>query len=162
MTLKSLEDALILELGDLLHAEKLIIDALPEMAKEASDRDLKDALRSHLKETREQVRRLERAFKALDHEPKAEKCDAMIGIIREGEKILKKNAESEVKDALIISACQKVEHYEIASYGAVCTWAELIGREDVADILKETMAEEKEADEKLTGIAKEVNEHATA
>lgn len=158
--LKNLEDALIHEMQDLLSAEKQITKALPKMAKKAQSSELKSAFEEHLKQTERQVDRLEKAFEHLGRSPRARKCEGLAGIIEEGEELLKEDAEPTTKDALLISAAQKVEHYEIASYGAVCTWAELLGHNEIKKLLGETLDEEKKTDEKLKKLAAQVNPQA--
>ena len=164
MSLDTLEDALVELLKDLLSAEKQLTKALPKMSKAAASEELSQAFDSHLKETENHVKRLEKVFEALSQSPRAEKCEAMAGLIEEGEDIVKENKEANAaRDAMIIAAAQKVEHYEIASYGTACTWLKALGHKDALAILKETMAEETEADEKLTQIAESsVNRRAAA
>lgn len=162
MAMNELQDALLHELKDLLSAEKQLTAALPKMQKAASNEQLHEAIAAHLEETKEHVERLKEAFEAMDQTPRAEKCDAMEGLIKEGEKIIKEEGDPEVKDAMLIAAAQKVEHYEIASYGTACTWAKVLGLDDVLELLKLNMADEETADKKLTKIAKQVNQHAKA
>ena len=163
MALANLEDAFVQELRDLLHAEKQLTKALPRMAKKAESPQLRKAFEEHQKQTEEQVQRLEQVFELLDMAPRAKKCEAMEGLLSEGKEIMAE-AESEVMDAALIASAQKVEHYEIASYGTVCTWAEQLGCErKILDLLKRTLAEEKETDEKLTRLAaKSANRQAAA
>lgn len=163
MALANLEDAFVQELRDLLHAEKQITKALPRMAKKAESAQLRKAFEEHQKQTEEQVQRLEQVFELLDLAPRAKKCEAMEGLLSEGKEIMSE-AEAEVMDAALIASAQKVEHYEIASYGTVCTWAEQLGCErKILDLLKRSLAEEKETDEKLTRLAaKSANRQAAA
>jgi ferritin-like metal-binding protein YciE len=162
-SMKTLEDLLAHELKDLLSAEKQITKALPKMIKAASSDDLKEALQNHLEETEEHVNRLEQIFEKLDLATRGPKCAAMEGLIEEGSEALKADMEDMVRDAAIIASCQRVEHYEMAGYGCARTFAQQCGHQEVADILQETLDEEKAADEKLTQIAMEhVNEEATA
>jgi len=162
-SMDTLQDALVHELKDLLSAEKQLTAALPKLQKKATSEKLRQAFADHLAETEGHVERLKEAIELLGKAARAEKCDAMAGLIKEGEKILKEEAEDDVKDAMLIAAAQKVEHYEIASYGTACAWAKLLGLDDVLKLLKQTMAEEEAADEKLTAIATSmVNEKAAA
>lgn len=154
MALATLEDALVDELKDLLHAEKQITRALPKMAKNAESEKLRAAFEEHLEETKVQVERLEKAMKAMGKKVSAKRCPAMEGIIEEGKEVMEEKGEPEAKDAMLIGAAQKVEHYEIASYGTACTWAKQLGQTEVLDLLKQNLAEEKEADKKLTQLAK--------
>jgi ferritin-like metal-binding protein YciE len=153
MSVSNLEDALFEELKDILHAEKQITKALPRMAKKASQPELKKAFEEHLQVTEKQIERLEQVFELLDRAPRAKKCVAMEGILDEGKEHLKEDAEEEVLDAMMIADAQKVEHYEIASYGTVKAWAEQLGLDQIAGLLDETLQEEKETDEKLNEIA---------
>jgi len=156
MALKSLDAALVDELKDLLSAEKQLVKALPKMAKNATNSELQTALEEHLQETENHVSRIEQAFEALGRKASSKTCKAMQGLVEEGSELLKEDAEPAVKDALIIAAAQKVEHYEIASYGTVCTWADSLGHKEASELLKQNLSEEKQADQKLTRIAKKV------
>ena len=161
MVLNNLEDAFVEELKDLLSAERQLTKALPRMAKKASNDQLRTAFEDHLKETEQQVKRLEQVFESLGKTPRAKSCEAMKGIIEEGKSVMEEDAEDDVMDAMLIAAAQKVEHYEIASYGTVCTWAKTLGKDDALKLLKQTMDEEEKADQKLTKIAESfVNEQA--
>jgi ferritin-like metal-binding protein YciE len=160
MAIHNLQDALLEELRDVLSAEKQITRALKQMAKNASNEQLKEAFEEHLAQTEVQIERLEKAFEALDKKPRSKHCDAMEGLLSEGKEIMEEDAEPEVRDAMMIAAAQKVEHYEIATYGTLCTWAETLGLDEVASLLKETLAEEKETDEKLNQLAAEINVQA--
>lgn len=163
MTLDNLNDLYTEQLRDLYNAEKQLSEALPKMAQHASHSELKQALESHLEETREQAERIEQIFKNLNESPQGEKCEAMEGLIEEGEEILETDADEDVRDAGIIAAAQRVEHYEIAGYGTVATYAEMLDRSDDHKFLTRTLSEEKEADKKLNRIAKEiVNPEAVA
>lgn len=146
---KLLED----QLKDIYWAEKALTKALPKMAKNAGSEELINALNDHLEVTQTQVTRLEDIFEALGKKPQAKKCEAMEGLIKEGESIMEDTVEGPVRDAGIIGACQKIEHYEIASYGTLASFAKLLGESEVAAMLEETLNEEKEADETLTGVA---------
>jgi ferritin-like metal-binding protein YciE len=158
---KNLEEALVEQMRDLLGAERMLSKALPKMARKASTPELREAFEDHKRETDEQVQRLERAFEAMGKPARAKKCEAMDGLVEEGEEILKQDGEANVLDAMLIAAAQKIEHYEIASYGTICTWADQLGLSKAGELLKQNLAEEKEADEKLTQIAMEVNPDAT-
>jgi len=161
--LQSLNDLLIKELQDLYDAENRIIEALPKMAEKASSPELRSGLNQHLEQTKGQVRRLDQIFDQLrDVDREDGKCKGIEGIIKEGEDLLKKDSEPEVRDAGIIASAQKVEHYEIASYGTVRTYAELLGRQDWARLLDETATEEKETDQKLNQLASHLNIEAKA
>ena len=149
----NLHDLLVDELKDLYHAEKQLTKALPKMAKAATHEGLRDALESHLEETREHVTRLEEAFGALDMSPKAKPCAGMAGIIEEGSDLLEEDAEPGVLDAGIIAAAQRAEHYEIGAYGTCAEWARLLGLDEVVTLLERTLNEEKTADQKLTSLA---------
>ncbi|SFH82915.1 YciE/YciF ferroxidase family protein [Planctomicrobium piriforme] len=162
MSLQSLGDAFLDELRDVLSAEKQLLKALPKMAKAASSEDLRSALEQHLEETKGQVERLEQVFESLDQKPRAKKCDAMAGILEEGASILEEDATPEVLDALIIAAAQKVEHYEIATYGTLCAWAEALEYKPALKLLKATMAEEETADKNLSILSETINELALA
>jgi ferritin-like metal-binding protein YciE len=131
------------------------------MVKAASSEELKAAFEEHISVTEEQVERLEKIFKGLDKAPKGKKCKAMEGIIEEGKELMEEDAEPEVMDAALIAAAQKVEHYEIASYGCVRTYANMLGYDDAAELLQQTLDEEAETDKKLTSLAESmVNERA--
>lgn len=153
MSLESLEDLFVHHLKDLYSAEKQLVQALPKMAKAANARGLRRAFEDHLKETQDQVQRLDRIFKSLDRGPRGLKCVGMEGLIEEGKELLKEDATPAVLDAGLISAAQRVEHYEIAAYGTARAWAELLGYEEVGDLLQKTLDEEAAANEKLTVLA---------
>ncbi|MGE5205943.1 MAG: ferritin-like domain-containing protein [Chlamydiota bacterium] len=163
MKLESLRELFVQELQDLYSAENMIIKALPKMIEKSSSPDLKNALDQHLQQTRGQVRRLDQIFDQL---PKADredrKCKGMEGVIKEGEEIMKEDAEPEVRDAGIISAAQRVEHYEMAGYGTVRTYARLLGHNDWAQLLQQTLDEEKEADRILNSLSERINLEAKA
>jgi ferritin-like metal-binding protein YciE len=154
--LKSLDDLLVHELQDIYHAEGQITKALPKMAKAASYPELKAAFEEHLEQTEGQIERLEQVFKLLGLPAKGKKCDGMAGLIEEGKKMMEEDAEPSVRDAALIAAAQKVEHYEIASYGCVCTYAEMLGYEQVHELLGQNLDEEETTDEKLTVLAESV------
>jgi ferritin-like metal-binding protein YciE len=153
MKMKTLSDLLVHELKDLYSAEKQLTKALPKMAKAASNEDLKRALEEHLEETKGHVERLEEVLGQLEAANRGTKCKAMEGLIEEGKTILEEDMEDDVRDAAIIAAAQRVEHYEIAGYGCARTFAQHLGHDDAAKLLQETLDEEKAADEKLTEIA---------
>ncbi len=153
MKIESLNELLAEELKDIYSAEKQLLKALPKMAKKATAPELKSALQEHLEVTQRQVERLEDVFESLGQPAKAKTCKAMQGLIEEATEVMEEDAEDAVLDSGIIAAAQKVEHYEIASYGTVRTWARLCGEEEVADLLQATLDEEGEADHRLTEIA---------
>ncbi len=162
MSLASLNDLLLSEMKDLLSAEKQLVKALPKMAKAAGSESLRGAIESHLEETRGQIERLDKAFKLLGKTPRAQHCPAMEGLIEEGSEVIGEEGEVSVKDAALIAAAQKVEHYEIAAYGSARAHAELLGLEEVAALLEESLTEEKTADEKLNELAlSEINIEAS-
>ena len=148
------------ELKDIYWAEKALVKAIPKMAKKASSADLVEALNNHLEETTEHVKRAEQVFEILGKNPQAKKCEAMDGLIKEAEEIMTESEEGVMRDAGIITAAQKVEHYEIASYGTLRTFAGVLGLDDAAELLEQTLEEEKGADEKLTEIASSINTEA--
>ena len=153
-----LKDFMIDGLKDLYWAEKALVKNLPKMHKNATSKNLKAAIAGHLEETKGQVQRLEDAFKALKLKPEAVKCDAMDGLLKEAEGILEETEPGAVRDAAIIAAAQKVEHYEIASYGTLATYAKLLGQKEVLKLLVETLKQEKTCDKDLTKLAKtEIN-----
>ena len=143
------------ELADLLSAEKQLTKALPKMAKAAQSEDLRAAFESHLEETEGHVERLVQVFTALGENPKSKTCKAMKGLVEEGSELMAELKGTSVIDAGLIAAAQKVEHYEIASYGTVIAWAEEMGHSEAVELLNETLDEEKAADDKLTEIAQE-------
>jgi ferritin-like metal-binding protein YciE len=148
-----LRDLFVSELKDMLWAEQHILKALPKMEKAARLEELKDAFASHLAQTEEHVNRLKEVFEIVDTTPRAEKCEAMEGILKEGEDLVEDFKDSPALDAALITAAQKVEHYEIAGYGCLRSFAERLGLDDAAELLQATLDEEGDTDEKLTGIA---------
>jgi len=160
MEMESLRDLYIEELKDLYSAENQIIKALPKMIKAASSPELKKGFEKHLQETRGQVVRLEKIFKDLDESPKGKKCKGMEGLLEEGKELMEEDADPEVLDAGLIAAAQHVEHYEIAGYGCVRTYAELLGEKNAAKLLQQTLDEEKRTDEKLSAVAQSINVEA--
>jgi len=153
MTLDNLENVLVLQLRDLYSAEQQLIDALPKMAEEANSSDLKSAFTTHLAETRQHKARLEQACRLLRQDPGGETCEAMQGLIAEGEEVISMDGDPDVKDAALIAAAQRVEHYEMAGYGCARTFARRLGHQSVASLLQETLEEEANADKILTHIA---------
>ena len=158
---RDLQDLLEHEVKDLFSAENQLIEALPKMAKKASDSLLKQAIQEHLEETKGQAERLQQAMDLLGINPGRKKCKAMAGLIKEGEEWLEENASKAVKDAGIIAIAQKVEHYEISGYGSACYYAEMLGLNEVQQLLSANLEEEQMADTKLNDIAKsDVNRQA--
>lgn len=149
---QELHELFLAELADLLSAEKQLTKALPKLAKAACSDELREAFESHLEETEEHVSRLEQVFQSVDAPVKSKTCKAMKGLIEEGEEIMREQKNSSALDAALIAAAQKVEHYEIASYGTVRAWAEKMNHSEAVDLLEQTLDEEKAADEKLTSI----------
>lgn len=151
------------ELADIYNAEQQLTKALPKLAKAAQSDELREALQQHLEETEEHVSRLDQVAESLDETIKRKTCKAMKGLIEEGDDIVKEQKNSTALDAGIIAACQKVEHYEIASYGTLATWAEQMGHDEALRLLKQTEEEEAAADEKLTEVAENIaNQRAQA
>ena len=142
MKLQSLEDVLMTELSDLMSAEKQLVKALPKVAEAASSKELREAIEHHLDETRGHVQRLEQVFESLGADVESEHCEAMEGLIGEGEEIVEADGDDAAKDAALIGAAQRVEHYEIAAYGTARTLAEQLGKDDAAALLQETLDEE--------------------
>jgi ferritin-like metal-binding protein YciE len=151
--MQTLEDMYIDLLKDLYSAEKQLVKALPKIAKAAQSSDLQKAFQEHLRQTEGHVERIERIFTDLEGSPRGKKCVGMEGLIEEGSELMKEDAEPEVMDAGLIAAAQKVEHYEIASYGTARAWAQRLGYNDAARLLQQTLEEESMANEKLTRIA---------
>ena len=147
--MSALRETFLDELADIYDAEKQLVKALPKMAKAASHEELKEGFESHLEETENHVSRLEQVFESLGEKAKGKKCKAMQGLVEEAQEMISEDEG----DAALICAAQKVEHYEIATYGSLCSWARLLGENEAADILGETLEEEKATDEKLTEIA---------
>jgi ferritin-like metal-binding protein YciE len=161
MPMKTLADAFYDELRDIYHAEKQLLEALPKMAKKAGSDELRTAIEEHLAETEMQVQRLENAFTDTGKAARGKKCEGMAGLIEEGSEI-NGDSDADVVDAVLIAAAQKVEHYEIAAYGTLCTWADLLGYRTAKSELAKNLAEEKAADEKLSALAKNINADAQA
>lgn len=151
--LESLHKVYVAQLKDMYSAENQLLDALPKMAQAATSAKLEQAFRDHLKETQEHVQRLEHIFSALDFKPGGHRCKAMAGLIEEGEEIIDEDGEPEARDAALICAAQKVEHYEIATYGSLRAYARVLGFDDAHQILTTTLQEERNADSSLTDLA---------
>src|SRR4051794_27858710 len=156
MKIDSLNTLLQEELKDIYDAEKRLVRALPKMAKAATSEELRQALQEHLEVTKGQVQRLEQAFELLGVPAKAKPCAGMKGLIEEGEEVMREDASDTLMDAAIIGAAQRVEHYEMAAYGTARTFAEKLGNDEVAQLLEETLNEEKETDQKLTEISEQL------
>jgi ferritin-like metal-binding protein YciE len=160
MKMQSLQDLLIDQVRDLYDAEKQLVKALPKMASAASSPELKNAFEEHHRQTTGHVSRLEEVFKHLSHSAKGKTCKAMEGLIEEGEDIIDAKAQPEVRDAGLIAAAQKVEHYEIAGYGCLSTWAEQLSLNEVKGLFGQTLQEEKQTDQLLNEIASKLNQAA--
>lgn len=160
MSVDTLQELLIDELKDLYSAEKQIVRALPKLAKGATNEALSEALRTHLEETKGHVERLEQIAEIVGKKLTGKTCVGMQGVLEEGSEVLEDTDKGEVRDAALIAASQRVEHYEMAGYGAARDFAKLLGMSDVASILEQTLEEEKSADKKLTSIATSVNKQA--
>lgn len=159
----TLHDAWLDELRDLYHAEKQVAKALPKMAKAANTAPLGDAFETHLQETLKQIQRLEQVFESVGETAKAKTCEGMAGIIEEGKDMMSEDYDEPTMDAALIAAAQKVEHYEIATYGTAIAWAEAMGHTQAVKLLKQTLGEEEATDEKLTALATSgINEHAAS
>jgi ferritin-like metal-binding protein YciE len=160
MSLLSLQDLFVDELKDLYSAEKQIVRALPKIIKAVSAAEVEEGLSKHLEETKNQVTRLEQIGETLGKKLTGKTCVGMKGVLEEGPEILEETEEGPIRDAALISACQRVEHYEIAGYGSARDFAKLLGFGDIAALLDETLAEEKNADKTLTSASKQVNSEA--
>ena len=156
MKLKTLQDLYVDQLKDLYNAEKQLLKALPKMAKAATAPELSAAFTEHLEETQGQIERLETIFTALEVSPKGKTCKAMAGLLEEGAEAISEDADPCVRDAALIAAAQRVEHYEMAGYGCVRTFARLLGHDEAADLLQTTLDEEGSTDKKLTDLAESV------
>ncbi len=150
--MNTLRETFLQELADIYDAEKQLVKALPKMAKAAQNEQLREGIEEHLEQTQAHVQRIEQVFEHFGEKAKTRKCRAMMGLLEEGEELIKEKAG----DAALISAAQKVEHYEIASYGSLKSWAELLEEHDAVELLEETLEEEKNTDEKLTEMAESV------
>jgi ferritin-like metal-binding protein YciE len=162
MSVGTMDELFVDELKDLYSAEKQITRALPKLVKAATSDDLRQAFQSHLEETNGHVARLEKAFEILGKSPKGKTCVGMKGVLEEGAEVLEDTDKGEVRDAGLIPAAQRVEHYEMAGYGSARDFAKLLGQDEIAELLEETLEEEKAADKKLTSISKQVNAEAQA
>jgi len=156
MAMDSLKDLYVDELKDLYNAENQLVKALPKMAKKASAPELKRAFQNHLEQTKVHVERLEKIFKGLGEKPSGKTCKAMKGLVEEGKEIIEEDGDDSVLDAALIGAAQRVEHYEIAGYGVVRTFATLLGDDSTASTLQRTLNEEAETDKKLTSLAESI------
>jgi Uncharacterized protein conserved in bacteria len=156
----SLRELYLNELKDLYNAETQLVKALPKMAKASSNGELRQAFEEHLRQTSEQVSRLEQIFEMMEEKPTGKKCVGMEGLVKEGAETMKEDYGDAVMDAAIIGAAQRVEHYEIAGYGTVKAFAELLGENDHVSLIEQTLEEEKQADEKLTQLAEDINSQA--
>lgn len=160
MKQNTLKELYLDELRDLYDAEHQLIKALPKMAKASSSAALREGFENHLEQTRGHAERLERIFEAMGEPAKGKKCKAMAGLVAEGAEMIDEDFEDQVMDAGLISAAQRVEHYEIAAYGTVRTFANLLGESEAASLLEKTLDEEKETDQKLTDLAEKINPEA--
>src|SRR5262249_14680481 len=160
MAVKGLRELYVDELKDLYNAENQLLKALPKLARAADSRQLKDGFTRHLEQTKGHVQRLEKIFASLDESPKGKTCVGMKGLIEEGSEIMDEDFEGPVMDAALIGAAQRVEHYEIAAYGTAREFAELLGESGHASLLNQTLQDEKDTDEKLTALAKQINPKA--
>jgi ferritin-like metal-binding protein YciE len=158
----SLRELLVDELRDLHNAENQLVKALPKMAKAASNEELKEGFTQHLEETKGHIDRLDRALKILGASAKGKTCQAMKGLVEEGSEAIEADAPDAIRDAYLIGAAQRVEHYEIAAYGTARAFAETLGETKIADLLQDTLDEEGETDKKLTALAQTVNEEANS
>jgi ferritin-like metal-binding protein YciE len=156
MQLENLQDLMMEDLKDVLHAENQIVKALPKMIKKTAHPDLQAAFEEHLEETKGHVERVEQVMELMGMPVKAKPCKAMKGIIEEGKEVMEEDAEDDVMDAALIGAAQKVEHYEIATYGTLCTYADLLGLKEAKKLLGQNLEEEKATDQKLSELAETV------
>jgi ferritin-like metal-binding protein YciE len=160
VSINSLQDLYREQLHDLYDAENQLIKALPELAEASTSEELRSGIEEHLEQTKEHAQRLETIFERLGEKAKGKKCKGMEGVIKEGGELLEEDMTEDTKDAAIIAAAQKAEHYEIASYGTARNYANLVGDEEAAELLEQTLEEEKETDEKLTALAEDINVEA--
>ena len=158
----SLRELYIEELRDIYDAENQLVKALPKMAEAATSDQLRSGFEEHLEQTRGHVQRLDDIFANIGEKPTGKKCKGMQGLVSEGKEVIDEDFEGEVKDAALISAAQRVEHYEIAAYGTVRTYAEILGDQSAVELLEQTLQEEKETDEKLTELAQSINVEASS
>jgi ferritin-like metal-binding protein YciE len=154
---RALRELYVDELKDIYNAESQLVKALPKMAKAATSDELRNGFEEHLEQTRGHVQRLEQIFKALGEKPTGKKCKGMEGLVAEGQEMMDEDFEDDLMDAALISAAQRVEHYEIAAYGTVRTYAELLGEDEAVTLLEQTLEEEKETDQKLSDLASDIN-----
>jgi ferritin-like metal-binding protein YciE len=159
--IKNLRDLLVDELRDLYNAENQLVKALPKMAKAASNDELREGFQEHLEQTKEHVDRLERCFKILGANAKGKTCHAMKGLVEEGSEAIDLEAPDMIRDANLIGAAQRVEHYEIAAYGTARAFAETLGETKIADLLQDTLDEEGDTDKRLTALAEQINKEAS-
>jgi ferritin-like metal-binding protein YciE len=157
MTKETLRELYVEELKDIFSAENQLTKALPKMAKAASSEELREGFEEHLEQTKGHVQRLEQVFEMLEESSGGKKCLGMEGLIKEGAEVIGEDFEDDVKDSALIAAAQRVEHYEIAAYGTVAAYADVLGETEQASLLRETLQEEKDTDEKLTELASEIN-----
>jgi ferritin-like metal-binding protein YciE len=157
MEQNQLKELYVEELRDIYNAENQLIKALPKMAKASTSDELRAGFEEHLEQTKGHAQRLEQIFSALGEKPSGKKCKGMEGLIEEGKEMIEDDLDGEAKDAGLISAAQRVEHYEIAAYGCVRTYAKILGEEEAASLLEQTLEEEKETDQKLTELAENIN-----
>jgi len=160
MKMRTLEDLFVDELKDVYDAERRITKALPKMIKAATSEELSSAFEEHLRQTEEHITRLDRIFESMDKAAGRKTCQAMVGLLEEGQSLMEEDATDAVKDAALIAAAQKVEHYEIATYGCLRDWAQLLQNDEVARILQQTLDEEGETDKRLSEIAQSLNVEA--
>jgi ferritin-like metal-binding protein YciE len=160
MKTATLRDLYVDELKDLFDAENRLVKALPKMAKTATSQDLRSGIEAHLEQTKEHVNRLKQILTDMGEKASGKKCPGMMGILDEGEEMMDEDFEGSLMDAALISAAQRVEHYEIAAYGCVRSWAELLGEGEARQLLEKTLEEEKSADQKLTQLSEEINSQA--
>lgn len=158
--LETLHDLFVHELRDLFDAENQLVKSMPLMSKAAKSDELRNAFELHLRQTKEQVRRLEQVFQALGESPEGKRCKGMAGLIDEAKELIEEEADPDVRDAGLIVAAQKVEHYEIAGYGSVCTFAKVLKYDDALRVLKQTIDEEEKTDKLLTDLAETLNSRA--
>ena len=161
-SIKSLRDLLIDELRDLHNAENQLVKALPKMAKASSSDELREGFEEHLEQTKEHVDRLDRCFKILGANAKGKTCHAMKGLLEEGTEAMEIDAPDMIRDANLIGAAQRVEHYEIAAYGTARSFAETLGETKIAGLLQDTLDEEGDTDKRLTALAEQINKEASA
>jgi ferritin-like metal-binding protein YciE len=160
MAEKNLKLVFVDKLRDLYNAEQQLIKALPKMAKAATSEELRNGFEGHLEQTKEHATRIEKIFSAMGEPVKGKKCKGMEGIVAEGAEVMSEDYEGAVMDAAIITAAQRVEHYELAAYGSVHAFAELMGESEAASLLEQTLEEEKEIDQKLTSLSEQINSEA--